>query len=539
MAQAAATHRFGMEGVFWDRLAEGVLGMGAQALTEEGGMYPFITDTLGASLWSGQREIVEAVERYPRTAVRSCHGIGKSFSVARIAVAFLQTHRNSIVLTTAPSSAQVKEVMWAYIRGAAEHARKPLLGKRGHPLYTKWEISANWKALGISPGKNNSGMQGFHAPDILVIVDEAAGVGEHIYEQIEGLMTGAGARLLLIGNPTNPDGSFRKAFHEARELYHTITISADKTPNFTAFGVTREDIEQGTWKEKVAGKRMPYPGLVDPAWAAAQVALNGADHPDVLSRVWAQFPEGGQFSLIRLSDIEAVERVGEDEVTRTGRVIAGIDVARHGKDETAIAIRQGEALLGTMAINGADSHEVYALFEELCDDLELDPAEIEIRVDVTGLGASVVDTFKGHSLNVKPVNFGGASSDPEQWKYAIHEYWWQLAERFRIDEFGRRRIGLVGWGWDELTKSQLSDIRYGFQDGRTKPTIERKAEAKKRGRKSPDRAEAVMLAFATLVPGAKTAPYGMKSLGGAVAKGATVNARHGAFRNPNKIGSRR
>lgn len=499
---------------------------------EEQALYPFISDVLGASFWDAQREIVEAVERYPRTAVRSCHGIGKSYSVARIAIAFLQTRKNSIVLTTAPSSAQVKEVTWAYIRGAAEGARRPLAGKRGHPLYTKWEINPNWKALGISPGKNNSGMQGFHAPDILVIVDEAAGVGEHIYEQIEGLMTGAGARLLLIGNPTNPTGSFRKAFHEARELYHTITVSADKTPNFTAFGVTREDVETGAWREKVAGEVMPYPGLVDPAWAAAQVTLNGADHPDVLSRVWAEFPTGGQYTLIALSDVEAVEHVDEDDVSDKGPVIAGIDVARFGSDESAITIRKGESVLAMAAINGADSHELYALFESLCEEHDLDPREVETRIDTTGLGASAVDTFKAHGVKVIPVNFNEASSDPEQWKYAIHEYWWQFAQRFRPDEWGNRRIGLIGFGWDDVTKGQLSDIRYSYQDGRTKPTIERKAEAKKRGRRSPDRAESAMLAFATLVESDTEAPYGMASLGGAVAKSAMIRTRYGKPRNP-------
>lgn len=477
-------------------------------------MEQFIEETLGTHLWSKQREIVESVEHHQRTAVRSAHTVGKTFTVAHIAVSYLQTHPHSIVLTTAPSATQVREVTWRNIRSTAAAATGKLHGKKGHPLQTKWDIEPDWYALGVSPGKNNSGLQGYHAAsgDILVIIDEAAGVGEHIYEQVEGLMTGSGARLVLIGNPTSITGSFRRAFHEARELYNTIKISAEDTPNFTTFGITRQDIEENTWEAKITAP-LPYPALVDPRWAYTQVALNGADNPAVTSRVWADFPTGGDFTLIALSDIERSEN--RDDCETTGKPVVGIDVARYGDDETVLWLRHGEETLGWKAFTGADFNTAAGLLSQLLDDHDLGVQDVQLNVDETGLGGGFVDNARRLGYKVEGVSFGSASSDPEQWQYVLDEYWWQLSERFK-----QGRIGLNG-NYDDMTKSQLSDIRYDYRNGRLKPRIESKSTAKKRGRKSPDRAEAMMLAYATITPSKpQHAKVSRAALGGTVIKSA-------------------
>src|SRR6202035_2180462 len=44
----------------------------------------FITTSLREYVWSKQREICEAVVKYPRVAVKSCHESGKSFIAGRI-----------------------------------------------------------------------------------------------------------------------------------------------------------------------------------------------------------------------------------------------------------------------------------------------------------------------------------------------------------------------------------------------------------------------------------------------------------------------
>lgn len=475
-------------------------------------MVEFIDDALGGGLWGRQREIVAALDEHPRIAVRSCHGAGKSHVASRIVIAYLQTHPHSIVITTAPTARQVDGIMWRYIRQAAADSRRALLAKPGHPLQRAWEIQPDWYALGFKAGDGSTdAFQGFHSDHMLVVVDEAAGVAEPVFGALEAILTGKDARMLMIGNPTSSAGTFRRAFHEQRELWHTITVGADATPNFTSFGITRADMESGAWEAKLGGAEIPFPSLVDPRWVARQIALHGADNDYVLSRVWGEFPRGGEFTLIALSDIELAE--GREALVTEGRVCVGIDVARYGADETVIWVRQGEETLGWDAVNGFNLDETAGRLPEVLARMGLGKADVEVRVDATGLGGGLVDILEGAGWDVVGVNFGGASSDTEQWPNMRHELWWQLAERFR-----EGRIGIAAV-FDEVTKGQLSDVHYAYSGSYTKPVIESKEAARKRGRKSPDRAEAMMLAYAVLHRAAKVR-IGPGSLGGGVVKAA-------------------
>lgn len=457
------------------------------AIAETEDLLKFIEEDLNSPLWEAQRAIVKAIDEHPRVAVRSAHSVGKSHVSSRIAVAYLQTHTDSIVITTAPTGRQVTNVLWRYIRGVAASAIRPLKGKRGHPLQTVWEISPNWYALGFKASNTNTdAFQGFHSSDILVIVDEAAGVTEPIYEAMEAILTGSGARLLLIGNPTSINGTFRSAFHEQREFWHTLAISADATPNFTTFGITRKDVEEGTWQGKVTGP-MPYPALIDPAWAARQIAIHGKDSPYVLSRVWSIFPRGGEFTLIPLSDIEAGEDADDIAETDDGYEL-GVDVARYGSDETALCLRKGEEVIAQDAWRGFAVTSSAGRIKHFLDKHHAKNALI--KVDEIGLGGGLLDILIAEDYNAVGINVSTASSDNEKWANLRHELWWNLAERFR-----ERRIK-TRTAFDEVSKGQLSDIHYRWQPNRSMPVIETKDEAKKRGAKSPDRAEAMMLAFA-------------------------------------------
>src|ERR1017187_280160 len=70
-----------------------------QALLRQGDAGGYQTDPsgwvqarLGEYLWSKQRVICESVARHRRTAVQSCHAVGKSFSASRLTAWWLDTH---------------------------------------------------------------------------------------------------------------------------------------------------------------------------------------------------------------------------------------------------------------------------------------------------------------------------------------------------------------------------------------------------------------------------------------------------------------
>jgi hypothetical protein len=121
----------------------------------------------------------------------------------------------------------------------------------------------------------------------------------------------------------------------------------------------------------------------------------------------------------------------------------------------------------------------------------LEPYEVgKIKVDAIGLGAGVADRLRELGYEVVDVNVGSAASDPEKWPNLRHELWWELRELFHNNEIH----GVT----DETTIGQCSSVKYSFDSRHTYPLIEKKEDMKKRGLKSPDRAEALMLAFANI-----------------------------------------
>lgn len=458
-----------------------------------GNMNDFIDQVLGVSLWEKQREIVDALEVHPRITVRSSHAIGKSFVAARIVLAYLHTHPNSVVITTAPSYSQVRNILWRYIRSAIETSREPLLGRS---LLLEYQIAPDWYAMGFKgDDRNEHIMQGFHSSNLLFVVDEAAGVHELVMRASEAILTGEGARLLLIGNPTSMSGAFRRSFHQDSHLYHTITVSAYDTPNFTTFGITRDDMLNGEWERKITGHELPMPGLVDPFWVNRQIQLFGPDSPYVQTRVDAQFADDDENTLIALSQIEANEKdpASPDAIAP---VIAGADIARSGNDENALCIRQGRVERRLVAWRGMDLMQTVGRIRR-----ELEPyggrLVKEIRIDVIGLGAGVADRLRELGYNAIDVNVSVSASDKEKWPIFRHEAWWQMKQLYEsggiVPERGRE--------FDEILKAQMSDVRYFYSGSRhTMPAIESKDATKARTGHSPDRAEAQMLAYCTLPP---------------------------------------
>ena len=155
------------------------------------------------TLWHKQIEIANSVRDNFRTAVRSCNGAGKTFISASIVAWFLTSHVNSIVISTAPTSRQVRELLWQEINNIKVNSKYPL---GGETTLVQWTLGPKWFALGLSTDDPNR-FQGFHAEHILGVIDEAAGVdapmgGYGRYSYVYG------ARLLVIGNPTEPSGEF-------------------------------------------------------------------------------------------------------------------------------------------------------------------------------------------------------------------------------------------------------------------------------------------------------------------------------------------
>lgn len=428
----------------------------------------FYRDWLGFDAWSKQIEIAEAVRDHPRVAVRSCHSSGKTASAARLIVWFLHAHPHSVVITTAPTGNQVRNQLWREVNTAVRGAKRPLLGDC---MVQSINIAPDWFALGFKAADAEpSRFQGFHSAALLVIIDEAAGVSEAVYEALQSSLTSAGSRLLLLGNPTSTSGTFYDAFHRRRDQFHTIAIPAEATPNF---GDAEPD--------------RPY--LITPAWADEMLLAYGEASAYVQSRVYAEFPRYDSDALIPLSLIEAA--AGRDIPTVTEPLAAGLDVGYTG-DESCLQLRSGPAVLATRAWHGLDTMQTVGRVRQLVAGIpafQPPSPTAAINVDANGIGLGVANRLQELGYRVNAVNVGTRSSDPERFRNLRDELWWNLRERFAEENI----TGVT----DETLIAQLSSIRFKFDSRHTGPMVESKDEMKKRGLRSPDRADALALAFYT------------------------------------------
>jgi hypothetical protein len=218
---------------------------------------------------------------------------------------------------------------------------------------------------------------------------------------------------------------------------------------------------------------------------AEQYREYGEAHPFWQARVRAQFPVQADDSLFSLAWIEAA--ASRQSVSGGGRRQAGIDVAGPGEDETVLYVREGPSVVDFGAWTGSDPRGDVAA--KLAPQRNLLDAVV---IDATGIGYNFAKHFKDLGFPVVEWNAGGEATRKETdsrgpgFRNAKAEAYWTVRDRLAKGELN----GLV----DERTQAQLSTVKYKH-NSRGQVEIESKDDARKRGVKSPDRAEGLILAF--------------------------------------------
>ena len=445
------------------------------ALAERGRGDPswWVREILGDSPWKKQVEILEGVRDFREVNVRSCHSAGKSWVASRAALWFLFNHPGSLVITTAPTARQVRGILWKEI-GAAYHRAKFPLG--GDLTTTALRLGPAWLALGFTAAEHDPDrFQGFHSTSTLVIIDEACGVSTEIDQAVDSILSGEHTRLLRIGNPTDPQTPFGLAFRQQRG--ERFAISAFDTPNFVELGIDLPSIRDGSWRDRVAeSDGLPTPTLVNPEWVADKWRQWGETSPMFQARILAEFPDGGDTMLISLPLLEmATTREPEQP---TGAIVFGVDVARHGSDETVVVCKSGDRVRVLDAWTGVDTMGTVGRVASLVDQYK----PTTINVDEIGLGAGVLDRLVELGHPAVGINVARAPRDRARFENLRAELFWNIREE--LEE------GALSIEDDRVLIDQLASIRYEYTSrGRIR------MESKSNMKGSPDRADAVALAL--------------------------------------------
>ncbi len=450
---------------------------GAARRRERWGTDPvgWVGGRLGQHVWSKQREVLESVRDNRRTAVKSGHGVGKSHTAALATAWWLDTHTpgTAFVVTTAPTGAQVKAILWRYIRRM--HAAAALPGRVNQ---TEWHLGGELVAFGRKPSDHaESSFQGIHALYVLVILDEACGIPANLWVSADALTTNDGCALLAIGNPDNPASEFRKVCAPGSG-WHVITINAFDSPNLTGEEVPPEVAQ----------------ALVGRAWIEEKRGEWGEDNPIYRSKVLGEFTQDGTWQVVRSSDL-AKCRIGagrKPTPAESSPVELGVDVGG-GSDETVIRERRGR-LAGREWRDHTDRPEQIIPMVLMAI---RQTGATSVKIDSIGVGAGVVGELRNaagrgeHAAQVVAVNVAESASDSEKFANLRAELWWTIGREMSE----RHEWDLSGMENADTTCAQLLEPQW-TTDGRGRILVEPKRDVIKRLGRSPDNADALLLAFA-------------------------------------------
>jgi len=448
----------------------------------------FVRNALGVDLWSKQLEILEAVRDCDRIAVPSCHSAGKSKVAACVVLWYLFNHRPAIVITTAPTDRQVEGILWKEIRTIHNNAPFALGGR---VLTKQLKIKPNWLAFGFATSDYDPDkFQGFHEKHILVVVDEASGVTETVFEGIEGVLSSDNAKLLLISNPVRQTGEFANAIRS--KSCHTIPISAFDTPNFTETGITPDDIANGNWQIKHKRQPLPRPYLVTPSWVADKHERWGPDNPLYQSRVLGQLPTEDRHSMIPLGWIRDAQARNLEPGTEA---VLGVDVAREGGDETACYLRKGPVVRREFTKRQEKTTTTTGRVIVAQENTEAR----DVAIDSVGIGAGVYDMLLEHygedgPIRIHGVGFGTkpiTDEGVERFANLKAQLYWYVRDKFETGDIDLDPE-------DEELAAQAASVRWE-PDSKGRIAIVSKVKMKKLGIDSPDRFEALVYSYANEV----------------------------------------
>lgn len=439
-------------------------------------------------LWDAQQKTARAVVSNRRTARRSGHKVGKSKLAAGLALWWVLTHAMARGILTAPTSRQVKKALWYEIRRF--WTESPMLREIMPEPALEPETGVRWpdgrELFGFTASSADK-VSGPGGPNVFIVVDEASGVPRDVWEALQGIRAGGG-KVLALGNPTQTSGWFYDAFNERRDGWDLDKISSCDTPNYI----------QG---------RQVIPGLADREFVEEEANDYGADSPTYAVRVLGEFPLQVANAVIGLGAIEAARSRWEEALDDDFAPLElGVDVARFGDDDSACAARVGlklyspawfEKQKGVKAVvNGYNSIAVAGMVVQCLGTVRNPGQRVRIKLDCTGgFGEPVAEQLRALKatdglgdpklIEIIEVNFAGQSSDPEKYPVIRDELW-----------FGGRAFFAEGGAMypDPKLESELVAPTYA-PDIKGRNKVEKKSETKKRLGRSPDRADAALLAI--------------------------------------------
>lgn len=392
-----------------------------------------------------------------RLAIASGHGIGKSALTGMLTTWALSCWRDPRIVITANTEGQLTTKTSPEI---GQWVKSSMYGD----LFECETMSIKYKAnpmqhradLIVNSEHNPEAFAGLHAEGrlVMVIVDEASGLPENIYQTILGALTDENTVLIfiLMGNPTSAFGAFRECFRKNRGFWKSWNIDSRTV--------------EGTNKDALQS-------IIDEF---------GEDSDQAKVRVKGVFPSASAKQFIPTPWVDAAfGRHLRKEQYDFAPVILTCDPAWEGDDLLVIGMRQG---LKFEVLDVIEKNHNDTLIAAKLAHYEAHHDADAVFVDA-GYGTGIVSagTTMGRAWSL--VWFGSAPDDKQY-------------RNKRAEMYGRARDWLAAGGslppvqrlYDDLVMVETKPHTDGLIQ------LKPKAEMKKEGLPSPDYADALVLSFA-------------------------------------------
>lgn len=428
----------------------------------------FTREVLAQRPWKAQSDILRMLVKHQRIIVRSCRKAGKTHTAANVVASFMSTGE-TVVVTTAPTHRQVRDLLWGQIGKLYAGARAKLPGK----LSTQaWRVSPSWFGVGVSVNRPDNAL-GYHggviAPDgpdpfiddddplsvqpggrvdatpstegtlegeehesgeaavdaalkrardthakrILFVLDEAPGIGAPVWDAMEGSIVGPHAYVLAQGNPTmDPDSEhpFARACRAGSGWFRFHIAARPFPEEWDGIGAEATYTEVPPW-------------VMDPSWPEKRAKEWGEDSPLYRSFVLGLFSSPTlerQFIPARLIYATQDLELPDDGTVDCRHV--GVDLAAGGGDWCVASLNIGGALAAEHRWKVDDLMRSAGVIVELMREWGVGVVPIPARnfhVDATGLGRGVCDRLKQLGYHVDAVDFGSAPR--YEWRSLVGE----------------------------------------------------------------------------------------------------------------------
>ena len=394
-------------------------------------------------------------------AIASGHGIGKSCLTAWLVNWILDTRFGAKGMVTANTGAQLQSKTWAEI---TKWGKKKLTAHwwdfKSKEITSKFSPEA-WRIDAVTwDEKKSEAFAGQHAASSssFYVFDEASIVPDSIWEVAKGGLTDGEPFFFAFGNPTRNTGAFYDCFHSKKD-------------NWITFNIDSRDVTI-TNKDEIERMRLEY----------------GEASDFFKVRVKGEFPQESSNLFIPRERVEEAASRPEPERFENQVAFLGVDVARYGDDSTVLQVRYGRnakmpaAVYSKLKVTEV-ARLVAAKITELKDEYGF--GRVLVFVDGGGVGGGVVDVLldMGYA-DIFDVNFGGRADDNNRFANKRSEMWHRMRDWLLTGSIERSKE-LMG----DLVAPEF------YYNKANKLILESKEDMKRRGVKSPDRADALALTF--------------------------------------------